>query len=1203
MKIRAIHVALIAVLFGLGTAAAELWSNEQFKGSEYASIETRPSSLQSQTDEARGLVYDGLEIPEANGPCSSKGLFVLTGTNTCSHGPDPADAALGLVKDTPVDTVSSEILQAYPPKPLLCGGSGVTGKRIQVMYVRASDVPDRFETFLPSFKFWAKRVDDIVSASAAETGGNRHIRFVTTPDADCDLSVLNVVVPPDADGDLTSTKEALDDLGYNSVNRKYMLFVDATHYCGISNTADDSTPGLENQSNFGPTYGRTDSGCWSSYVPAHELMHTLGGVQLDAPNSSGNYHCTDESDRMCYSDAPGFPAMQQICDESHEGLFDCNHDDYFNTDPAPGSYLSTHWNSANNQFLSQSIAAAPNDNFASAAVLVGAGGTEMGTTVGATQESGEPSSAGSRNSIWYSYTPPANGKLSIDTCGSTFNGLPFNTLYVVYTGASVNALTPKIASGNLCGEAIKGLNTSVQAGVTYRIKVDGYAWEVGYVVLNWSFAPANDMFASAQTISGGAGSAAGSTVGATIETGEPATGVGVEHSIWYSFTAPTNGSLSLDTCDSADLDTLMLLYTGSAVNALTTFVGNDNSCGLKSRLLTQVTAGVKYSIKIDAFSGAVGATTLTWSFTPGNDNFESSNALSGVTGVSFGSNIGATEQRGEPVISYGSGASVWYSYVPQLSGELTLETCGSGFDTLLGLYTSTALQSSVLSLATVATDDDSCGNQVSRTTTAVSSGVPYKIMISGFGGATGSIKLAWSLIPTAAVGNATVVEGDGGSVFMIFPVRLSAPSPSPVILSYSTSNGSAQIAVKPDYVAAVSKKLTIPSNKTGGVIKIVINGDGQTELDEVFTVNITSPIGAFISNGTGTGTILNDDASSTPVVRIGDVAVVEGNAGSSTAVFDVTLEQASNGVVSVAWATASDTATAASDFTPASGVLSFPAGVTSKTVSINVISDNVTEFDEEFFVNLPASSGALIGDGSGVGTIISDDASPVTAISIGDVTLFEGDSANHVATFTVTLATPSLTQVSVVYKTSAYNAAALKDYLTTNGTLKIPAGSVTGSISVPIIADGLDEGDEMFQVTLATPRGGATLGRYIGTGKIIDDDSPSAVMSIGEGSVIEGQDGSYAVTVSITLSQPQVVAFSVVVNTSNGSASSLDFTAVVNKLVVIKQGATNATFTITIAGEKIVEGSESFTLAISSPSNGATLGRSTGTYSISNDDS
>ena len=116
MKLRAIHIALIAGLFGLGTVAAELWSNEQVKGSEYASIETRPSSLQSQTAEAQGLVYDGLEIPEANGPCSSKGLFLLTGTNTCSHGPDPADVAGHLDKNIPVDPVSPQILQAYPPQ-------------------------------------------------------------------------------------------------------------------------------------------------------------------------------------------------------------------------------------------------------------------------------------------------------------------------------------------------------------------------------------------------------------------------------------------------------------------------------------------------------------------------------------------------------------------------------------------------------------------------------------------------------------------------------------------------------------------------------------------------------------------------------------------------------------------------------------------------------------------------------------------------------------------------------------------------------------------------------------------------------------------------------------------------------------------------------------------------------------------------------
>jgi hypothetical protein len=81
-------------------------------------------------------------------------------------------------------------------------------------------------------------------------------------------------------------------------------------------------------------------------------MHNLGGVQLSAPNSSGGWHCTDEYDRMCYSDEPNYPAMNYYCsDSSLNRLFDCNDDDYYNTDPAGGSYLDTHWNAANSQYL------------------------------------------------------------------------------------------------------------------------------------------------------------------------------------------------------------------------------------------------------------------------------------------------------------------------------------------------------------------------------------------------------------------------------------------------------------------------------------------------------------------------------------------------------------------------------------------------------------------------------------------------------------------------------------------------------------------------------------------------------------------------------------------------------------------------------------------------------------------------------------
>jgi hypothetical protein len=85
-------------------------------------------------------------------------------------------------------------------------------------------------------------------------------------------------------------------------------------------------------------------------------MHTLGGVQYTAPNTSGGGHCIDENDRMCYADGPNMAAangkaMIYLCPTTHERLFDCNHDDYFTTAPVSGSYLATHWNTANSSFL------------------------------------------------------------------------------------------------------------------------------------------------------------------------------------------------------------------------------------------------------------------------------------------------------------------------------------------------------------------------------------------------------------------------------------------------------------------------------------------------------------------------------------------------------------------------------------------------------------------------------------------------------------------------------------------------------------------------------------------------------------------------------------------------------------------------------------------------------------------------------------
>jgi len=82
-------------------------------------------------------------------------------------------------------------------------------------------------------------------------------------------------------------------------------------------------------------------------------MHTMGGVQSSAPHGTAGEHCWDESDRMCYQDGSAGEVLAYPCLAANERLFDCNHDDYYNTNPPAGSYLATHWNTANNAFLAQ----------------------------------------------------------------------------------------------------------------------------------------------------------------------------------------------------------------------------------------------------------------------------------------------------------------------------------------------------------------------------------------------------------------------------------------------------------------------------------------------------------------------------------------------------------------------------------------------------------------------------------------------------------------------------------------------------------------------------------------------------------------------------------------------------------------------------------------------------------------------------------
>ena len=141
---------------------------------------------------------------------------------------------------------------------------------------------------------------------------------------------------------VTAIRAALPALGAGS---DFAVFVDGvTAACGYGSLRVDARPGPENLNNTVPGYAVIYRDCWTGDTPLHEIGHTQGAVQPDAPASTGSgLHCNEELDVMCYRD--GGDRSQTLtypCEFSDR--FDCRFNDYFDAAPEPGEYLATHWN-------------------------------------------------------------------------------------------------------------------------------------------------------------------------------------------------------------------------------------------------------------------------------------------------------------------------------------------------------------------------------------------------------------------------------------------------------------------------------------------------------------------------------------------------------------------------------------------------------------------------------------------------------------------------------------------------------------------------------------------------------------------------------------------------------------------------------------------------------------------------------------------
>ena len=352
-------------------------------------------------------------------------------------------------------------------------------------------------------------------------------------------------------------------------------------------------------------------------------------------------------------------------------------------------------------------------------------------------------------------------------------------------------------------------------------------------------------------------------------------------------------------------------------------------------------------------------------------------------------------------------------------------------------------------------------------------------------------------LPELSVENVSAEEGNS----LTFTVTLSPASPATVTVMWAASSlvkaGNDAVAGT-DYTAA-SGTLTFGANETSQQVTVVTREDTTDEEDETFTLTLSSPTNAALSNGLTelevTGTIENDDTP--PELSVADAGAAEG----SPVRFTVRLSAASGKEVTVGVRTSvagTDSAISGTDFTAVSSMtLTFDPGARSKTVEVTTDDDALDEEDEETFtLTLSGASNATLSAtaSTATGTIRDNDARP--RITIGKATANEGDG---VVLVPLTLNTASAKEVSALWyvNTDGTYTAEPEDLvgdLSASPTQKVTfsAGSVSEQIRITLVDDTTDEPDETFLVQL----GGAVNASFAtssNTVTIEDNDDPPTI--------------------------------------------------------------------------------------------------------------
>lgn len=454
-----------------------------------------------------------------------------------------------------------------------------------------------------------------------------------------------------------------------------------------------------------------------------------------------------------------------------------------------------------------------NTTFGNATVIPAEGINTITYNMGSQHEAGEPTggfggaTTVGRRSLWWTWTAPASGRYSVDTIGSWLPGvedspiaaplgnitqLGLYTVLGVYTGSAVNALTAVARNSNISSYSNSPwsfarnsrLEFDAVAGTTYRIMVNAHAFgttaeqhevntHLGEIHFNFRplAEPVNNRFANAIEITGTEYHGIISNFGGSKESGEPNHGgMNGGRSLWWKWTAPESGPFIVSTTgnmfdDLNAFDTGIGVYTGSAVNALTTIASDRRSAGPDgttrswSAVKFNAVAGTTYSFGADSLN--VGNLSFILTRPAPNDDFANATVMQGSRWTDTGHNLLTTREPGEekiqrfhPLVGDPDPTdenirSVWWRWTAPVSGTITIDTLGSQSWNVVGVYTGSGIGSLTEIVKSIFAGDNTNGEGPTRARSATKretfdavAGTTYHISVQGvakFTASTGPI--------------------------------------------------------------------------------------------------------------------------------------------------------------------------------------------------------------------------------------------------------------------------------------------------------------------------------------------------------------------------------------------------------------------------------------------------------------------------------